>query len=317
MARVALEQAAASHARRSMAAALAAWWHWGACKATARAAAERAVTFHARRSQAAALAAWRRVADLRRVAGRVRQLYLTAAGFAAWRLQAQHASAKAAAWRLAVRACYMRQLWAGWAAWQQHHARQQRQHAARQHRQAALLRSCLAAWHGPFLAVARRRHAAEQQATCFSRRRRLQLAFSFWSGPFLAEVRRRRSAAQAAAAFVAARLRGRAWAAWRAWAAQTLDARLSAWCTAVAFSAQRRQRRALSQWRAGLRCVAAALDGASENARANTEATAVVLATLRQLMQSAASHTAEGGWQAACANRPMARPAPRRACSSS
>ena len=200
----------------------------------------------------AAFCRWRRLAGAARLSAGWRVAYLLRQAFGSWRQHAKRKAAAAASWRLAVRLHYLRQLWAGLAAWQQHHRRrqhkQQRLQAMRQDCQARLLRRCLAAWRGPFLAAAHIRHAKQQLAADHRRDRLLQLSLAPWHGPFLVAARQRRSLQRTAAAFCAAQLQRKAWMGWQAWQERQVGKRQHG-AAAQAALQPARLRSVLAAWR--------------------------------------------------------------------
>lgn len=263
------EQAAAHWLRRAKQTALTAW-HQAALECTACRQRQAAAAAHWGGHLArAAFACWRRRATLRRLVGRVRELFLLGLAFAAWRQQAARKTAEVARWRLAVRQHYLRQLWAGLAAWQQHHGRQQQQQrhlqAMRRHRDAVLVRSCLVAWRGPFLAAMRLRRSRLQLAGAHCRIQCLRQALAAWCGPFLAKARHRRLRQSSADAWRAVVLLRRAWRAWQAWHSRQASKRqhlavaatllrpgrlrrlLAAWCSEVESAALHRRQATSAQ----------------------------------------------------------------------
>lgn len=215
------QQAALHFAARTAQAALLTWRLAVAAKQARRQQQELATAHWAQWRAALVLAQWRRWAALRRRAPEAHVLYLLHSSFGAWRREAARKASKAARQRLAVRQCYLRQLWAGWAAWQQHHRRQQQKgqqlETMRLYRSSVLLRHCWAAWWGPFLTAARSKRAAVQLAERHAECQLLRQALVAWCGPFMTQARQLRELQRRADAFRAAALLRTALHAWSLW----------------------------------------------------------------------------------------------------
>lgn len=168
-----------------------------------------------------ALQRWRRWAGLRHAGGRWRRRFLQERAFASWRRRAAGKALQAERWRVAVRHRYLRLLWSGLQGLRQHQQKQrQKQHVLermRQRYQASLLRLCLQAWGGPFMAAARQQHAKQQAAVARARRLTLGPVLEAWRGPWLAAARRRRTKLQAADSHRAAALLSVFWRGWLEW----------------------------------------------------------------------------------------------------
>lgn len=222
-------QAAHHFAARTAQAVLTAWRQAAASRAARRQQQLEAAAHRALRCLAVVFGRWHRWATLHRHAAGAHALHLLRSTFGAWRGEACRKAAKAARLRLAVRQHYLQRLWAGWAAWQQHH-RQQEQKQRRldsmcSHREAVLLRSCLAAWLGPFCAAARSKRAAAELAEQHCTSQLLRLVLAAWRGPFLAHVRIAAAAAARANRFRSAALLRCSLAAWQIWRDQREEKR--------------------------------------------------------------------------------------------
>lgn len=255
-----LEQAAAWSMRRAKQTALADWRRATQAEAAGRKQQVAAMEHWAARLQRRAFDRWRRWADVRRMGGQWRQLYLLSSAFGSWRQHTQLKAAKAARWRLAVRQRYLRSLWAGFTAWQRHHQhrqqKEQRLEAMRHHHHTVLLQASMAAWAGAFLAEARRRQAQRKLADSCYFRRLLRQGLDAWHGPFLAGARQRRCMQSAANSCRTATLLRQAWLGWLAWL--DCQAEKRQWlATAQALLRPGQLRRLLCGWRRF--CVAAAL----------------------------------------------------------
>ncbi len=224
------QQAAEAHfVACSAHAALHVWRLAAATKAARRQRQEQAAAHWAQRRLALVFARWLRWACQRRRAPDARPLYLLRRTFGAWRQETARKAGKAARLRLAVRQHYLRQLWAGWAAWRQHCERrgQKQQHleAMRQYRGAVLLRQYLAAWHGPFLASARSKRAAAQLAERHAACQLLRQAVAAWCGPFMLQARQQQALQLRADKFRAAILLRSALVGWGLWCMQREEKR--------------------------------------------------------------------------------------------
>lgn len=221
------QQAALHFVARTAHAALLTWRLAVAAKAARRQQQEQAAAHWAQWRAALVLVRWRRWAALRRRAPEARVLYLLHSSVNAWRREAARKASKAARQRLAMRQCYLRQLWAGWAAWQQHRRRQQQKgqqlEAMRLYRSSVLLHHCWAAWQGPFLTAARSKRMATQLAEQHAECKLLRQALAAWRDPFMAQARQLRELQHRADAFRAAALLRTtldAWCLWCTWQAE-------------------------------------------------------------------------------------------------
>ncbi|KAL4433933.1 hypothetical protein ABPG75_000374 [Micractinium tetrahymenae] len=231
---------------------LAAWRGYAQVKALQRDQLQQAGAHCAARVCHLALQRWRRWAGLRHAGGRWRRRRVLQRAFGGWRQRAAAKAQWAERWRMAVRHCYLRLLWSGLEGLRQHHQRRQqkqrRQQAMHRRYQVALLRYCLQAWSGPFLAATRHRRAKQQAAEGMACRLLLTPVIASWRGPFLTAARQRRSRLQAADRHRAARLQHSAWVGWLEWQERREYKRQHV-AAAQALLQPGRLRRLLAAWR--------------------------------------------------------------------